>query len=114
MSVNQQPSRSGMTREERGLRSQLTKILHSAGIIRGSLAVRERSCGKPSCRCVTKGKKHTGLYLVVSEEGKYRQIFVPRAMHDEVRRWVKTYADARALLEEISKLHHERLRRREK
>lgn len=103
-----------MSREERELRSRLTKLLHSAGIIRGSLAVRERTCGKPTCRCVTKGQKHAGLYLVVSEEGKYRQIFVPKAMEDDVRRWVESYADARTLLEEISKLHHEKLRKREK
>ncbi len=103
-----------MSKAERDLRSRLTKLLHSTGIIRGSLAVRERTCGKSSCRCVTTGKKHSALYLVVSEEGKYRQIFIPKAFEDLVRQWVKSYADARALLEEISKLHHEKLRKREK
>ncbi len=103
-----------MSRAERDLRSRLTKLLHSNGIIRGSLAFRERICGKPGCRCVTKGKKHPGLYLVVSEEGKYRQVFVPKAFEDDIRQWVESYAEARALLEEISKLHHEKLRKREK
>ncbi len=103
-----------MSRAERDLRSRLTKLLHSDAIIRGSLTVRERTCGKSSCRCVTKGEKHTGLYLVVSEEGKYRQIFVPKAFEDDVRRWVESYANARTLLEEISKLQHQKLRKREK
>ncbi len=103
-----------MSRAERDLRSRLTKLLHSDGVIRGTLAGRERTCGKPGCRCVTKGEKHAGLYLVVSEEGKYRQIFVPKAFEDDVRRWVESYANARTLLEEISKLHHEKLRNREK
>jgi len=103
-----------MSRVERDLRSRLTKLLYSAGVIRGSLAVRERTCGKPGCRCVTQGKKHSALYLVVSEEGKYRQIFVPKAFEDLVRQWVEDYADARALLEKISKHHHEKLRKREK
>lgn len=102
-----------MSTAERDLRSRLTKLLHSSGIIRGSLAVRERTCGKPGCRCATKGKKHTALYLVVSEEGKYRQIFVPKAFEERVRQWVESYADARTLLEELSKLHHEKLRKRE-
>ena len=62
----------------------------------------------------TKGEKHAGLSLVVSEEGKQRQIFVPRAFEDDVRQWVESYANARALLEEISKLQHEKLRKREK
>ena len=103
-----------MTRAERELRSRLTKLLHSDAIIRGTLAVRERTCGKPSCRCVTRGKKHAGLYLVVSEKGKYRQIFVPKAFEDDVRQWVESYANAKALLEEISKLHREKLRKRER
>ncbi len=114
MSVKRQRSRSSMSRAERELRSRLTKLLHSAGVIRGSLAVRERTCGKPGCRCVTQGKKHSALYLVVSEEGEYRQIFVPKAFEDLVRQWVEEYADVRALLEEISKLHHEKLRKRER
>lgn len=103
-----------MRKAERDLRSWLTKLLHSTGIIRGSLAIRERTCGKSGCRCATEGKKHAGLYLVVSEAGKYRQIFVPKAFEDRVRQWVESYADARALLEKISKLHHEKLRKREK
>ena len=103
-----------MSRPERDLRSRLTKLLHSGAIIRASLAMRERTCGKSGCRCVTKGKKHAGLYLVVSEEGKQRQIFIPNGFEDDVRQWVKSYANARALLEEISKLQHEKLRKREK
>ncbi len=108
------PSRSRMSRAEGDLRSRLTKLLHAGGIIRGSLAFRERTCGKLGCRCVTKGKKHPGLYLVVSEEGKYRQVFVPKAFEEIVRRWVENYAEARALLEEISRLHHAKLRKRER
>ena len=103
-----------MSKAERDLRSRLTKLLHSTAIIRGTLADRERVCGQSSCRCVTKGEKHAALYLVVSEEGEYRQIFVPKAFEDLVRQWVEDYADVRALLEEISKLHHEKLRKREK
>ena len=103
-----------MSKAERELRSQLTKLLHSCAVIRGTLAMRERTCGKSSCRCVTEGKKHAGLYLVVSEEGKQRQIFVPRAFEEDVRQWVESHAKARVLLEEISKLQHEKLRKRER
>lgn len=102
-----------MSKTERHLRSQLTKILHSEGAIRGSLAVRERACGKPGCRCVTKGEKHVSLYLVVCEEGKYRQVYVPRSFEELVRRWVQNHCKARKLLEDLSKLHYEKLRKRE-
>ena len=102
-----------MSKAERQLRSRLTKILHSDGVIRGSLALRERTCGKPGCRCVTKGEKHVSLYLVVSEEGKYRQVYVPRSLEECVRRWVENRSKARELLEDLSNLHYEKLRKRE-
>lgn len=114
MSEKKRPSRSKMSKAERELRSQLTKLLHSEGVIRGSLAIRERTCGKPGCRCAVKGEKHPALYLVLSEGGKYRQVFIPKAFEDDVRQWVESYANARGLLEEISKLYHEKLRKREK
>ena len=102
-----------MSGAERDLRSRLTRLLHASGVIRGSLAFRQRTCGNPGCRCVTRGKKHSGLYLVVSEEGKSRQVFVPKGLEDVIGKWVENYAEARALLEEISKLHYEKLRNRE-
>ena len=102
-----------MSSSERRLRSELTKLLHAEGVMRGSLSVRERTCGKPGCRCVTKGEKHVSLYLVVSESGKYRQVFVPRALEDTVRRWVKNNAKAKELMEEISQLHYKKLADRE-
>ena len=102
-----------MSAEERRARSKLTKLLHSEPVIRGSLSMRERSCGKPNCKCMIKGEKHVALYLVVGEGGKYRQIFVPRQLHDRVRAWVENHAKAKSLLEEISQIQHEKLRTRE-
>ena len=102
-----------MSRSERNLRSKLTKLLHAEGVMRGSLLVRERTCGKPGCKCVTKGDKHVSLYVVVSESGRYRQVFVPRAFEETVRRWVQNHSKAKELLEEISQLHYKKLADRE-
>jgi hypothetical protein len=102
-----------MSAAERRLRSELTRLLHSHGVIRGSVAIRERTCGKASCRCVTRGEKHVSMYLVVCEGGKYRQVFVPKALHEPVHAWVRNHKKARELLEEISVLHYEKLRKRE-
>jgi hypothetical protein len=101
-----------MGQKERELRSQLAKLVHGSGLIRGTLAVRERTCGKPGCKC-TRGEKHVSLYLVTAYQGKYRQVFIPRALEDVVRLWVGNYHKVRDLLEEISRLHHERIRKRE-
>ena len=100
-----------MASRERETRSQLARLVHGEAILRGSLSVRERTCGKPNCKC-TKGQKHVSLYLVFSEKGKYRQIFVPKSMEQEVRAWVANHHKARDLLEEISLIHREKIAKR--
>jgi hypothetical protein len=103
--------RSRMSERERNARGRLAQLIHDGGLIRGSLVVRERTCGKANCRCA-KGQKHASLYLVVSEGGKYRQVFVPKELERVVRLWVENHQKARDLFEEISRMHHERVRKR--
>ncbi|MHC4697504.1 MAG: DUF6788 family protein [Planctomycetota bacterium] len=55
--------RTGMSPRERDRRSRLAQLAHGAGLLRGSLAIRERACGKSNCKCA-KGEKHVSLYLV--------------------------------------------------
>ena len=101
-----------MSRRERDARGRLAQLIHDGGLIRGSLVVRQRTCGKPNCRCA-RGEKHASLYLVVSEEGKYRQVFVPKDLEQVVRLWVENHQKAKDLFEEISRMHHDRVRNRE-
>lgn len=101
-----------MTQRERNARSRLAQLIHDFGLIRGTLSQRERVCGKPNCRCA-KGQKHVSLYLVASEGGKYRQVFIPKELEEVVRLWVQNHQKARDLFEEISIFHHERVRNRE-
>ena len=101
-----------MSRRERDARGRLAQLIHDGGLIRGSLVVRQRTCGKPNCRCA-RGEKHASLYLVVSEEGKYRQVFVPKDLEQVVRLWVENHQKAKDLFEEISQMHHDRVRNRE-
>lgn len=104
--------RARMSQRERDSRSRLAQLIHDGGLIRGTLAVRERTCGKPNCKCA-KGQKHVSLYLVESVGGKYRQVFIPKDLEAVVRLWVQNHQKARNLLEEISRLHYERVRNRE-
>ena len=112
MSVKIRPRRT-LPRAERQLRSKLNQLLDSKGVIRGTLAERARTCGKDGCKCVTKGEKHVSLYLVVREEGSYRQVYVPRSLESVVRHWVENHTKAKELIEEISRLYYEKLRSRE-
>ena len=84
------------------------QLLSGRGLLRGALSERERTCGKPNCRCA-RGEKHSGLYLVFSEQGRLRQVFVSRAQQKQVRLWVAQYREVRDLPEALVRLHLERL-----
>lgn len=106
-------SRSSLSPAERQLRSRLVQLLSGAqGLIRGTLSVRDRTCGKQNCKCV-RGEKHSSLYIVVSLDGKYKQMCVPKSLEGEVRTWVAQYQRAQELIEEISKAYWDKLQNRE-
>jgi len=104
-----EPDSSG---HERDLRSRLAQLGHQAGRLRGTLAVRERACGKPKCRCA-EGRKHVWLYLVASYDGVVRQLYVPKEWEPRVRQWVEQYQAARNLLEQISALYWDKAEKRQ-
>jgi hypothetical protein len=105
-------SRSKMSPQERRARSRLVQVLSQRGVLRGSLLVRRRVCGKAGCRC-TQGHAHESLYLVISEEGRTRQLYVPKEWEPRVRQWVEDYQQARKLMEEVSRIHWDKVRRRQ-
>jgi len=101
-----------MSPRERSRRSRLAQLAHESGLLRGTLAIRERACGKSNCRCA-KGEKHVSLYLVASYEGRVRQLFIPKDWEPQVRRWVQQYQEARKLLEEVSLVYWDKVQKRQ-
>ena len=93
-----------MSASERALRSKLAKLAHSAPLVRGTVAVRQKRCGKPNCRC-TNGDPHRGVYLTLSLDGKLKQVSIPTSMEDAVREWVHNYQQIRELLEKLSQFY---------
>ena len=104
--------RAKMSPQERTVRSQLAQLLNQKGFLRGTLLVRQRVCGKPGCKC-TRGQKHESLYLVRSEGGRTRQLYVPKAFESRVRQWVGHYHQARDFMEEISRIYWDKVRKRQ-
>lgn len=112
MSVKKARSKTHMRLPERQARSALARLVTQRGLLRGNLLQRRRACGKPNCRCA-RGELHASLYLVFSEGGKLRQLFVPKTWEARVQQWATDYHDARRLLEQLSRLYFEKLRQRE-
>jgi len=72
---------------------------------------RGRVCGKPNCKC-RRGEKHLSLFLTRGKEGKIEELYIPREKEELVRQWVKNYREIQELLEKISSLYWERLKRK--
>lgn len=100
--------RAKMSPQERRFRSALAKLISERGLLRGTLVHRERKCGNTNCKC-TRGEKHPGVYLVVSEDGRRRQLHIPKDWEETVEQWVGDYHEIRELLEQLSQLHWDKV-----
>ena len=73
----------------------------SAGprMIRGSVVVHRRRCGKPTCRCAGGQALHEATVLSYSERGRTRFVMLPAAQVAGARAAVERYRAAQAKLE---------------
>src|ERR1039457_3513442 len=81
-------NRTLLSATERNFRSRITQLSSGQWFLRGTLSERSGTCGKANCRCA-RGELHESLYLVQSQDGKPRQICVPKAWQQRVRQAVK-------------------------
>lgn len=79
------------------------------GVIRGTLVLVKRSCGKARCRC-QKDSPHKSLYISQSHKGKTRMIYVPRYAEEKAKTWVAGYHALKNLLDNLSEIHLKLLR----
>ena len=103
--------RSSLSDSERALRSRIAQLSSAHWFLRGTLADRSRSCGKPNCHCA-QGELHPSLYLVQSHDGKQRQVCIPKIWVPRVRQGVTNYQEMQKFIEEVSELEWSRLMER--
>ena len=93
--------RSARPAPERDARSRLAQLITRQPFLRGSLVERERSCGKPTCRC-QRGQLHRSLYLAVRHNDQRALLYIPRALEPTVRLWID---NGRRLAQQLGALH---------
>ena len=83
-------------------------------ILRGSLVERYKRCGKPGCRCAN-GRGHgPKYYLTVSYPKRRPEMdYVPADLQEKVKEYLENYRKVKGILEELSEINRELLRRRE-
>lgn len=69
-------------------------------MIRGSVVVQRRRCGKSNCRCAGGEQLHEATVLSYSEEGRNRTVMLAADEVAAVRAAVARYRAAQARLEE--------------
>jgi hypothetical protein len=102
------------------LRQRKARLLRSfhlpPEILHASLVERFMKCGKANCRCHSSGPKHGPFFYVNRCFGKGQMQSLLLKSPDQVeqaRHSLAAYAQVQHLLDEISQINHELLRRRE-
>jgi len=97
--------RSARPAPERHARSRVAQLITQEPFLRGSLAERARSCGKPTCRC-QRGQLHRSLYLDVRHHDQRALLYIPRALEETVRQWID---NGRSLYQQLQDLNQQQL-----
>ena len=95
-------------------RQQLhTALTHLGPLLRASVIERYTQCGTRGCKCM-RGEKHgPAYYLTVSyAKGRTRTVYIPKTLRSVAEAWVDNYHQALELLEEVSSINLELLRRK--
>jgi len=99
---------------KRRRRQLLRKLPPLEAVLRGSLIERYKRCGNPNCRCADGPGHGPKYYLSASYPGRSpRMDYVAQAEYAQVSQHLANYTRVREILEEISEINHELLRRRE-
>ena len=98
MTINTRTKLSGLGGKRR-TRSQ--RLSTCARLIKGSLVVNRRRCGKPGCRCA-QGELHESLAFTYKQDGKSVLVHIPHHLEAEARQAQNDYRKLKTLVAELS------------
>jgi hypothetical protein len=82
-------------------------------VLAGALVTQTRRCGKPDCSCADGQPHGPYAYFRPRPQGRGRLKYVPAALTDLVRRYLRRHEEIDTALGEISAINAELLARRE-
>jgi hypothetical protein len=96
-------------KKRKKIQNELSELLAELGrlgkVLHGSWVVRYSTCSNRNCRC-HQGEKHGPRhYLVVNENGRQRQKYVPNSRVEAVLAGIAEYKRALAVLDRISEIN---------
>ncbi len=94
-------TRSQRSPQERDARSRTVQCVAEEPLLRGSLVLMRRTCGKKGCHCL-QGEKHPAWYLAIRRGKQRKMIYIPPALEETVRQWVQNGKQVDELLDLIS------------
>ena len=69
-------------------------------VVKGTVLVHHRKCGKPNCRCASGEGLHDSTVLSYKEGGKTKHLMLPPLEVEAVRKATERFKAARTRLEE--------------
>jgi hypothetical protein len=94
-------------------RSAAARLGDVEQVLSGTLTEQSRRCGRPGCRCAGGEPHGPYAYFTPRPAGRGRARYVPAALADSVRRFLRRGTEVEAVLAEISAVNAELLARRE-
>jgi hypothetical protein len=88
----------------------LRQLGRSRPLVEGSLAVVNRKCGTPTCKCHHGGEGHRQVTLCKKVSGRSHSTHVPKGLEETVRKWNQEHKRVKQLLKEISALSEQIIR----
>lgn len=70
-------------------------------VLRGSVVLHRRRCGRPTCRCADGEALHESFVLSYSDRGRTRFLMLPPGQVEAVRRATDRYRAQKAKVEEL-------------
>ena len=98
-----------LKKERAGLLAELGTLSQT---LHGSWVERYSVCSRPNCKC-HQGERHgPRRYLVVNEDGRQRQKYIPNAQVDAVRAGLEQHKRLRAIVDRITRINVSLIRKR--